>query len=45
MIVWQKEGKVRSIGVSNFAADHIMQLAHTGTMPAVNEVGISLMYP
>ncbi len=35
----QKEGKVRSIGVSNFAADRLVDLiAHNTVVPAVNQM-------
>ncbi|MFV0574508.1 MAG: aldo/keto reductase [Vibrio sp.] len=39
MIEAQKEGKVRSIGVSNFNADHIQKLVdETGVAPVINQI-------
>lgn len=39
MIRLREEGRVKSIGVSNFKADHIQRLAEeTGVVPAVNQV-------
>ncbi|WP_275197596.1 aldo/keto reductase [Bradyrhizobium sp. CSA207] len=39
LIELQKQGRVRSIGVSNFAADHLERIIHeTGVTPAVNQI-------
>lgn len=39
MIRLREEGRVKSIGVSNFKADHIQRLAEeTGVVPAVNQI-------
>jgi len=39
LIELQKQGRVRSIGVSNFMADHLERIMHeTGVVPAVNQV-------
>ncbi len=40
------DGRVRAIGVSNFAADHLARLfAETGTVPAVNQVELHPAFP
>lgn len=41
MIKIKKEGKVRSIGVSNFHKKHIDVISRTGVLPAINEIYIS----
>lgn len=39
MVQLQREGRVRSIGVSNFAIEHIERIAdETGVLPALNQV-------
>lgn len=39
LIELQKQGRVRSIGVSNFTADHLERIIHeTGVTPAVNQI-------
>ncbi|WP_404402887.1 aldo/keto reductase [Pelagibacterium halotolerans] len=41
----QKQGRVRSIGVSNFLPEHIEQLAEeTGVLPAVNQLELHPYY-
>lgn len=40
------DGRVRSIGVSNFGAEHLNRLfAETGTVPAVNQVEVHPRFP
>ena len=42
LIQLQKEGKIRSIGVSNFAPDKLVDLGvFTGVMPAVNQIEVN----
>ena len=42
----QQEGRVRSIGVSNFEAEHIERIAsETGVMPAVNQIELHPEFP
>jgi 2,5-diketo-D-gluconate reductase A len=39
LIEFQREGRARSIGVSNFQVDHLKRLAkETGVVPAVNQI-------
>ncbi|CAF0932743.1 unnamed protein product [Rotaria sordida] len=38
MIQLQKEGKIRSIGVSNFGVQHLKWLKQAGFIPAVNQI-------
>ncbi|WP_259226155.1 aldo/keto reductase [Bradyrhizobium japonicum] len=39
LVELQKQGRVRSIGVSNFMADHLERIVYeTGVVPAVNQV-------
>lgn len=39
LIRLQKEGRVKSIGVSNFTMDHLERIIHdTGVVPAVNQI-------
>lgn len=46
MIDLQKDGKVRSIGVSNFTVDYLTRLAaETGVLPSVNQVEIHPYFP
>ncbi|WP_437582236.1 aldo/keto reductase [Paramicrobacterium sp. CJ85] len=46
MIDLQKDGRVRSIGVSNFTVDFLMRLAaETGVLPAVNQVEVHPYFP
>lgn len=40
------DGRVRAIGVSNFAAEHLRRLlAETGTVPAVNQIELHPYFP
>jgi 2,5-diketo-D-gluconate reductase A len=40
------DGRVRAIGVSNFAAEHLQRLlAETGTVPAVNQIELHPYFP
>jgi diketogulonate reductase-like aldo/keto reductase len=42
----QREGLVRSIGVSNFAADHLRRIIEeTGVTPAVNQIELHPYFP
>jgi diketogulonate reductase-like aldo/keto reductase len=42
----RREGRVRSIGVSNFTADHLQRLLdETGVVPAVNQVELHPRFP
>ncbi|SEC08159.1 Aldo/keto reductase [Paramicrobacterium humi] len=46
MIDLQKDGRVRSIGVSNFTVDFLTRLAaETGVLPAVNQVEVHPYFP
>ncbi|PFG30999.1 aldo/keto reductase [Paramicrobacterium agarici] len=46
MIDLQKDGRVRSIGVSNFTIDFLTRLAaETGVLPAVNQVEVHPYFP
>nr|WP_296772661.1 aldo/keto reductase [Rhodococcus sp. (in: high G+C Gram-positive bacteria)] len=46
MIELQKDGLVKSIGVSNFTATHLDRLAaETGVVPAVNQVELHPFFP
>ncbi|UFS58823.1 aldo/keto reductase [Subtercola endophyticus] len=46
MIALQKDGLIRSIGVSNFTEDHLTRLAdETGVLPAVNQVELHPYFP
>jgi 2,5-diketo-D-gluconate reductase A len=42
----QADGRIRSIGVSNFEIEHLQRLAaETGTVPAVNQVELHPQFP
>src|ERR1700693_1012913 len=42
----QQDGLVRSIGVSNFEAEHLERvIAETGVTPAINQVGLHPQFP
>ncbi|MEU3615716.1 aldo/keto reductase [Streptomyces sp. NPDC006872] len=46
MIKLRKEGLVRSIGVSNFTAEHIERLEkETGVLPSVNQIELHPLFP
>lgn len=46
MIELRRRGWVRSIGVSNFTADHLERLTHeTGIVPAVNQIEVHPYFP
>jgi 2,5-diketo-D-gluconate reductase A len=46
MIKLREEGLVRSIGVSNFTAEHIERLEkETGVLPAVNQIELHPVFP
>lgn len=46
MIDLQADGKVRSIGVSNFTRDYLTRLAaETGVLPAVNQIEVHPYFP
>ncbi|MFF4836082.1 aldo/keto reductase [Streptomyces sp. NPDC001315] len=46
MIKLREEGLVRSIGVSNFTAEHIERLEkETGVLPAVNQIELHPLFP
>ncbi|WP_166981459.1 aldo/keto reductase [Paramicrobacterium fandaimingii] len=46
MIDLQKDGRVRSIGVSNFTIDYLTRLAaETGVLPSVNQVEVHPYFP
>lgn len=46
MIELREEGLVRSIGVSNFTAEHIERLAkETGVLPSVNQIELHPLFP
>ncbi|MFT8563249.1 MAG: aldo/keto reductase [Acetobacter orientalis] len=46
MIAAQKEGKIRSIGVSNFQEAHLERLIQeTGVTPAVNQIELHVDFP
>jgi diketogulonate reductase-like aldo/keto reductase len=46
MVDLQREGRVRSIGVSNFTEQHLRQVAEvTGVMPAVNQIELHPEFP
>lgn len=46
MIKLRDEGLVRSIGVSNFTAEHIARLeAETGVLPSVNQIELHPLFP
>ncbi|MFD9002237.1 aldo/keto reductase [Streptomyces sp. NPDC059582] len=46
MIKLREEGLVRSIGVSNFTADHIELIEErTGVLPAVNQIELHPLFP
>lgn len=46
MVKLREDGAVRSIGVSNFALDHIDRLEReTGVLPAVNQVEMHPLFP
>ncbi|MFE9676546.1 aldo/keto reductase [Streptomyces sp. NPDC006259] len=46
MIKLREDGLVRSIGVSNFTADHIERLEReTGVLPAVNQIELHPLFP
>lgn len=43
---FQRDGRARSIGVSNFAIGHLERLAsETGTVPAVNQIEVHPYFP
>ncbi len=46
MVRLQEEGRVRSIGVSNFTPEHLTRVADaTGVVPAVNQVELHPFFP
>lgn len=46
MVRLREEGRVRSIGVSNFTADYLTRVADaTGVMPAVNQIELHPFFP
>ncbi|CAF1377959.1 unnamed protein product [Rotaria sp. Silwood1] len=45
MIQLQKEGKIRSIGVSNFGVQHLKWLKQAGFVPAVNQIELHPWWP
>lgn len=46
MVRLQEEGRVRSVGVSNFTPEFLMRVADaTGVMPAVNQVELHPFFP
>lgn len=46
MVRLQQEGRVRSVGVSNFTAEFLSEVADaTGVMPAVNQVELHPFFP
>lgn len=46
LVALQKDGRVRSIGVSNFDAKQLDEVVQaTGIVPAVNQVPVSLLHP
>ena len=45
MVALQKEGKIRSIGVSNFGVQHLEWLKQAGFVPAVNQIELHPWWP
>lgn len=46
MVDLQREGRVRSIGVSNFTEQHLREVADaTGVMPSVNQIELHPQFP
>jgi 2,5-diketo-D-gluconate reductase A len=46
MVRLKEEGRVRSVGVSNFTEEHLQRVADaTGVMPAVNQVELHPFFP
>ncbi|CAF2805994.1 unnamed protein product [Rotaria sp. Silwood2] len=45
MVQLQKEGKIRSIGVSNFGVQHLKWLKQAGFVPAVNQIELHPWWP
>jgi 2,5-diketo-D-gluconate reductase A len=46
MVQLQRDGRLRSVGVSNFTADHITRIADdTGVLPAVNQIEMHPWFP
>lgn len=45
MIRLQKEGKIRSVGVSNFGVQHLQWLKQAGFVPAVNQIELHPWWP
>lgn len=45
MIQLQKEGKIRSLGVSNFGVQHLKWLKQAGFVPAVNQIELHPWWP
>jgi 2,5-diketo-D-gluconate reductase A len=45
LIELQQEGKIRSIGVSNFNADHVQRIIEeTGVIPAINKIELHPLF-
>ena len=45
MVQLQKEGKIRSLGVSNFGVQHLTWLKRAGFVPAVNQIELHPWWP
>ena len=45
MVQLQKEGKIRSVGVSNFGVQHLTWLKEAGFVPAVNQIELHPWWP
>jgi 2,5-diketo-D-gluconate reductase A len=46
LVEFQRDGRARSIGVSNFQVDHLKRLAdETGVVPAVNQIEVHPYFP
>ncbi len=45
MLQLQREGKIRSIGVSNFGVQHLKWLKQAGFVPAVNQIELHPWWP
>lgn len=46
MVQLQRDGRIRSVGVSNFAPEHITRVAdETGVVPAVNQIEMHPYFP
>ena len=45
MVQLQKQGKIRSVGVSNFGVHHLQWLKQAGFVPAVNQIELHPWWP